>query len=248
MSRSALDRLAAAAGIAVRWRDAFGTAQRVAPPTLRAVLAAVGRPAGTQAEVADSLDALRRPPSLPRLVTAETGRSVPLPLAPGRFRLQLESGGVQDGMLVAGPDGRTLAPAVAEAGYHRLETAAGETVLAVAPPRCFDLAQLAEGPAANPRLWGLSVPLYGLRRPGDGGVGDYPALARFVAAAGAAGAAAVAISPVHAQFSADPTQVQPLCAVQPGAAERRPCRSGQSGGRVATGAAAAGAGRRTGAA
>ena len=184
MTTDPLEAQAAAAGVAVRWRDAFGVERRVAPPTLRAVL-----------------DALRGPPAVPPLVTAEVGRAEPIAIGAGPFRLRREDGGLQEGVLGTGPDGRTLAPVVAEPGYHRLETSAGEIILAVAPPRCFGLA--ASGP------WGLAVPVYGLRRAGDGGVGDYRALTRFVAAAAAAGAAAVAISPVHAQFSADPTRFSP---------------------------------------
>ena len=51
--------------------------------------------------------------------------------------------------------------------------------------------------------------LYGLRRPGDGGIGDFAALRDFVRSAASHGAAAVAISPVHAQFSADPGRFSP---------------------------------------
>lgn len=206
---SPLAQLAGAAGVAVRARDAFGTVHSVPPTTLRAVLAALGLPAETKAEVADSLAALRRPPALPPLVTAEAGQPVTLPSPAGRFRLQLESGETAAGMLARTASGAT-APPVTEPGYHRLETPAGETILAVAPPRCFGLTDLAaDEPPHGKRPWGLSVPLYGLRRPGDGGIGDYTALAAFVAAAAAQGAAAVAISPVHAPFAADPTRFSP---------------------------------------
>src|SRR5690606_24968008 len=58
-------------------------------------------------------------------------------------------------------------------------------------------------PAA--RAWGLSAQLYSLRRadPAPAGVGDFGALAELARHAGARGCDALAISPVHAMFSAD---------------------------------------------
>ena len=44
----------------------------------------------------------------------------------------------------------------------------GIVTLAVAPTRCFTFADI----ETHPRLWGLAVQLYGLRRPGDCGIGD----------------------------------------------------------------------------
>jgi 4-alpha-glucanotransferase len=77
--------------------------------------------------------------------------------------------------------------------------------LAVAPPRAFTLADAAQGA----KIWGLAVQLYALRRDGDGGIGDFAALAGFAREAAAHGADAVAISPVHAQFSNDVTRFGP---------------------------------------
>ncbi|MGH7043731.1 MAG: 4-alpha-glucanotransferase [Acetobacteraceae bacterium] len=196
--------LAAAAGVATSTQDAFGREYQISPATLRAVLAALGLPAATSAEVAWSLAALRRPFSLPPLLTAEAGSPVMLAAAAGRFRVHLEAGGIIDGCFTPDAAGRVRGPTVAELGYHRMETETGETLLAVAPRRCFGLAH-----SGGQRLWGLSVPVYGLRRAGDLGVGDYPALAQFAAAAGAYGAAAVAISPVHAAFAAEPDRFSP---------------------------------------
>ena len=81
------------------------------------------------------------------------------------------------------------------------------TTLAVTPQRCYgvsDAAGSTQGtPVSEPRLWGLGTQLYSLRRPGDGGIGDFGGLARFVRQAARRGAAAVAISPVHAMFADD---------------------------------------------
>ncbi len=59
------------------------------------------------------------------------------------------------------------------------------------------------------RAWGLAVQLYALRREGDGGVGDFAALEELAPHAAAFGASAIAISPVHAAFAADPLHCSP---------------------------------------
>ncbi len=102
-------------------------------------------------------------------------------------------------------DGRALLPAIDQPGYHHLVIGDQEATLAVAPAACFSLADVAPGR----KLWGLSAQLYGLRREGDGGIGDFAALRDLVRAAAARGAAAVAVSPVHAQFSADCDRFSP---------------------------------------
>ncbi len=116
----------------------------------------------------------------------------------------MEDGETREGRAEA-DGGGVMLPAVDLPGYHRLEIDDRETVLAAAPPRCFAL----EDAAPGRKLWGLTVQLYALRRRGDGGIGDFAALTEFVRPAAARGAAAVAISPVHAQFSADPDRFSP---------------------------------------
>ena len=75
----------------------------------------------------------------------------------------------------------------------------GEVRLIVAPERCYEPPVITSGK----RVWGIAVQLYSLRRGGDGGYGDYTALREVVRRAAERGASAVAISPVHAMFSAD---------------------------------------------
>ncbi len=188
MSDAALAALAESAGVMVRWHDVHGREHRVAPPTLRAVLAAIGLPADSDAAVAQSrrqLAATAR--HLPRLLTLDAGVDHPL----GRsWRAELESGEHLEGK-------DTLSIPVP--GYHRLEVDGDSIAVAVAPPRC----------PAPPRGWGLAAQLYGLRRHGDGGIGDFAALADLVRAAAARGAACVAASPVHALFAADASRISP---------------------------------------
>ncbi len=198
--------LATAAGLEIIWHDVNGIDRTVSDDSLRAVLAAIGLPAATDAEVADSRAMLRQETGaniLP-LVTADCHAPISLSGAPGPYRLTLESGEVITGMATAAAGGVTLAP-VATPGYHRLEFAGAETTVAVAPPRAYTLDDAASGG----RLWGLAVQLYSLRRAGDGGIGDFGALTEFVRHAARHGADAIAISPVHAQFSADITRYGP---------------------------------------
>ncbi len=205
MSDEALVRLAEAAGVAPAWTDVFGQRHAVAPPTLRAILAALDLPAANDADVAGSAKLLLgRALSLPPLVTADAGAPVSLPAPQGRYRLRLEDGRVFEGM--ATPHGQGAAiPAILEPGYHHLSLDEAETVIAVAPSRGFTVGDA----VTSGRTWGLAVQLYALRRKGDGGIGDFQGLAEFARAAGRHGAAAVAISPVHAQFSADPDRFSP---------------------------------------
>jgi len=204
LSDDALATLAEAAGVARRWKDVHGNWHDVSPETLRAVLAALDLPAGSPSDVAASLQALQAPGQLPKLVTADAGHDIVLPVAPGPYRIDFEDGGTVGGAAVASEGGATLrAPDVV--GYHTLSIGGAHTVLAVAPARCWTVADAAPGR----RPWSLAVQLYALRRAGDGGIGDFGGLRNFVRAAGSAGASAVAISPVHAQFSADPNRFSP---------------------------------------
>jgi 4-alpha-glucanotransferase len=206
VSDQALLSLAESAGLIPYWEDAFGQHQLVTPDTLRAVLAALGLPAGSDAAVRESAAELHRQRSetLQPLVTALVGQPIRLRTPAARFRLALEDGGTTEGF-AEDRDGQAEIPAIDRPGYHRLWLGAHETTLAIAPPSCFGLDELAPGR----KLWGLAVQLYSLRRAGDGGIGDFAALRDLVRAAGVHGAAAVAISPVHAQFSADPDRFSP---------------------------------------
>jgi 4-alpha-glucanotransferase len=205
MTDDPLLRLAERAGVAPRWRDVHGDWHEVAPKTLHAVLAALGLPAATAADLEASLAVVDKgSTTLPPLVTAEAGRPVAFSVAPALFRLVLEDGTLREGM-AEDRDGASVLPAIDVPGYHRLTLGAQETVLAVAPRRCLTVADASPGT----RLWLLAVQLYALRRPGDAGLGDFGALQDLIGPAAAHGAAGVAISPVHAQFSADPDRFSP---------------------------------------
>jgi 4-alpha-glucanotransferase len=203
---TALTELAEAAGLASRWTDYRNEKHEVTEESLRAVLAALGLPALSPSDIAQSRELLAHAESgLPPLITATAGEPVALPVAPGPFVLTPEGGTRRHGRSEARAGGGALLPAVPEPGYHRLETGGGQTTLAVAPRRGFTIADAA--PDARP--WALAVQLYALRRRGDAGLGDFEALRELAGPAARHGAAGIAISPVHAQFSADPDRFSP---------------------------------------
>lgn len=209
MSEERLDALTEAAGLIGEWQDSKGCTHRLDDATRRELLAGLGFPAENASEIDASLERLRPPASpahWPPLITAEQGRGTALPsvLPEGtRYVLVLENGERREGRL---PRAGELPP-VETPGYHRLQIGDSVRTLAVAPPRCFTLADACD--RETPRQWGLAAQLYALRRPGDGGIGDTLALERLVRHAAEAGAAAVAISPTHAMFSADVTRYSP---------------------------------------
>jgi len=215
MSDVHLSALAQAAGLATHWTDAFGQAQQVGEDSLRAVLRALHLPAGTAAECRDSLAELQAPAGLPALLTACAGQPTGLPAGTFRagdaYQLQPENGTLLSGRLAAGPNGHLYLAAVAGTGYHQLSCRGLQTTLAVAPQRCFGVTDALQGqPATGQALpWGLAAQLYSLRRPHDGGLGDFTALEALARAAAAQKASALAISPVHAMFSADPGRFSP---------------------------------------
>jgi 4-alpha-glucanotransferase len=202
-----LHELAYAAGIEVHWRDVNGIDQRVSDDSLRAVLATLDFPAENGHQIRDSMHALRHEAehAARPLITTDLGLPTPVNGPPGPYRITLESGQVLTGHAELGHNGRAELPGLHETGYHRLEFNDASTVIAVAPPRAYTL----EDAAGGRKLWGLAVQLYALRQDGDGGIGDFAALASFAKAAATHGADALAISPVHALFSADLNRFSP---------------------------------------
>ena len=197
------------AGLSTRWRDAFGRYHDVTPDDLRAILAALDLDVSSDAQARERIAALQAEAAMPPpTLTGEAGQTLLLPTAPGPWRLEAEDGAVTSGNAAAdGGRASLLLPTVP--GYYRLEIGGHEITVAVAPERCFTVADALASSGRAPRGWGLAQQLYALRRPGDGGVGDFAALAGFVREAASYGAAAVTISPVHAQFSADPDRFSP---------------------------------------
>ncbi|HSC17742.1 MAG TPA: 4-alpha-glucanotransferase [Rhizomicrobium sp.] len=205
MSDESLRRLARAAGLQVEWTDSEGRPLEVAPDTLRAVLRALGYPADSPKDVEDSrerIDEAAR--QLPPLITAHPHGVVPLGSV-GRARLQLEDGSWRGLPLVPRETGGAGIQAPDSIGYHRLELDDSTHILAVAPPRCYGIGDVAPGR----RLAGIAVQIYSLCGGHSEGFGDFAALAEFAHEAGDLGVDAIAVSPTHARFASRPESISP---------------------------------------
>ncbi|HKU99645.1 MAG TPA: 4-alpha-glucanotransferase [Vineibacter sp.] len=208
MSDRALTALARAAGVLVRWRDAFGNERTVSPETQRALLSAIGLAAGTPGQIRESRSALRlnaTHPGLPKLITADIGTPTALPATAAgsrRYRLECEDGHQIDGILPDGP-GMVLPP-LNTYGYHRLILGDEVSTLAVAPHHGFGIRDA----LGHERACGLAAQLYSLRRAADDDIGDYGTLG-MLAQAVAPSADALVVSPVHALFNNDPARFSP---------------------------------------
>ena len=179
MSDETLNALATKAGLQTDWIDAEGEPRTVSPETLRKVLDALGLRAGSAREIGEStakLDEQKREP--PPLVTAWAGETF-----------------MAGGQVLTAPE---------SPGYHPIQIGGVETMLAVAPPRCFEIADLSER-----RLAGLGVQLYALRGGHSAGFGDFAALAEFSREAAKHGIDAIGVSPTHALFPADHSHISP---------------------------------------
>ncbi|TCV97321.1 4-alpha-glucanotransferase [Luteibacter rhizovicinus] len=203
-----LARLAELAGVDVRWRDAHDQAQVVRPDTLRAVLRALDLPADSSGDIDASLDRVEREregKQMPALITAEAGKPLNVPAAGRgrRYRVTTDIGTT----LIEGelPTGATSIDALLVPGYYRLQLGDEDVALAVAPSRAFGV----EDVRGADRPWGVAVQMAALRRPGDGGIGDFSALEQCARAAAEKGADALAISPLHAMFAAAPERYSP---------------------------------------
>jgi 4-alpha-glucanotransferase len=193
MSEQVVRARARAAGLAIDWVDAMGRPQQVKTEALRRIL--------------DSLDVPQDGSDVRPLVTARLGARIDVPglsaEADTPAELVLEDGSVR-GVTIRGGK-RATVPAIGVAGYHHLRFVNREITLAVAPARCVTLEEVGSGR----RLWGVAAQVYGLRRTGDGGIGDAGAVRDLAQAAARHGADAVALSPLHSLFAADPARHSP---------------------------------------
>lgn len=190
MIDQAIERLARAAGISIDWEDADSTARRVSPESLRLVLSGLGFACDSEAQCREST-AILADLAKPSCRVLQAGEAITGLY--GTAQLVSEDGTRRDLDLAT-------EPRVDAIGYHRLEWAGGELPIAVAPPRCIEI-------AAGTRPWGTAAQIYSLRDQQP--FGDFGSLGDFVAQAGHAGADAVMMSPVHALFTTDPSRYSP---------------------------------------
>lgn len=238
-NRDPLARLADLYGIEPNYVDIWNRRHPTRPDTRRALLDAMGVPAATPSEVAESLRRAEERPwrrtLAPVWVFGEGEPLVPTFTISGNgpssviWRLIQENGEVTEGRAKIGdlpavashaldgtrygrhrlPLGKGLAP-----GYHRLSlTTAGGRSSAV---ECESSVIVAPARCYTPgegnqrsRLWGFSLQLYALRSRRNWGMGDFGDLARLAVFAKQTGADTIGINPIHALFPADPGHYGP---------------------------------------
>lgn len=203
---AALLALAHAAGLDTQWIDAFGQRHQVRDEILRRMLGALELPCGCPAQISESRHWLEHEAQQAgaRMVVAQADEAPVFPhRGPTAYRLALDGGGQCSGSAEHIGNGMVRIAPVNRPGYHGLSIGGVERVLAVSPQRCPSVEALA---GRRGRHWGVAAQVYSLRgRP----AGHYSLLARLAEHAGGQGAAAVAISPVHAMFSAAPQRFSP---------------------------------------
>lgn len=210
MTDEAIRDLARRAGIAVEWNDYAGRPKTVAPGVLRHMLDALGLRSASRGDLLNSRRLLQRKSTvqeLPPLITATAGRPTRLDVGgtePQGARITLETGDSRY-LTLAPVRGRLRVPAVSEIGYHRLAIEDRELVLAVAPNRCH----MFDDAVPDARLWGIAAQVYALRQRNDGGIGDAAGISALARSAGERGADALALSPLHALYSAAPGHFGP---------------------------------------
>lgn len=218
-SRSSLQDLAHAYGVATEFWDWKGNHIRVSDDSIRAVLGALEVPCANDAEVEASLTRRDEEPwrqVVPPVVVLRAGgdHEVTVHLPRGAkigATLHLENGESRDldvAAVEAEPrevDGTTVAPSTVllpddlPLGYHQLAVRDGSnrdaatTTVIVTPDRL----ELPEALRTD-RAWGLTTQLYSLRSEQSWGLGDAADLAELGTWAARQGADFVLINPLHA--------------------------------------------------
>ena len=103
------------------------------------------------------------------------------------------------------PRAAIILPPMQEAGYHQIEIGPLQLRSLLLRRRCVTISDI----TAGRRVWGLAAQIYGLRSPGDCGIGDMAGAVALGRAAAALQADALALSPTHALFAADPNHFSP---------------------------------------
>ena len=206
---SSVKGLAEKVGLQVDWTDAAGDPKRVKDADLRRVLGAIGYSAESDSEIAASLERQRAEERSVRFVSVNLGEDMVLPLKgnpPAAVELVLGDGRIVPlDTQAEGGRLRVMTSLVDAPGYHTLHFGKEDYTVALAPRRCFGVGDAAPGRS----LWGASVQVPALRGQRDTAFGDFGSLRDAAEAFGSAGADALAISPTHALFPADPSRSSP---------------------------------------
>lgn len=221
-----LTALARLHGVETTLPDRAGKPQTVSARVLKGVLAALGVPAATEAEVARAIAdhepgrwrevlppvLVRRASELPG--TIEIRLRTTLDAKRLRWRVQDESGIEEEGAFRpqdlpllathdAGGSGlalrRLALPVCPEPGYHRIELCDGEERLAQTVfVVCPDMAYQPDAIAGSSRVWGPAVRLATVRSSRNWGIGDFTDLRILIGQWAARGAGAIGVEALHA--------------------------------------------------
>ncbi len=199
---SSLRSLAVAAGLQPEWQDAARRRQTVADDALRAILACLGHPSGSEKQIAESLAAIEtRNAQGVRFLSVDVGDPIRLTSkVSGNAEFTFEDGTTRS---VTVDDGE-LSP-ISRSGYHKFEINGEVIEILVAPRRCYTIADALPGR----KLWAPAVQIPSLRTDAPKAFGDFGSLADAARAFGERGADALAISPTHALFPADASRYSP---------------------------------------
>ena len=226
-----LDRLAEVYHIEPDYTDIWRRHHVVGAETKRALLEAMGVPAGSDAEVRASLTAIDEKMvalTLPQVVVEREGEPIMLPLSSDfgeraklSWTIVTEAGERQEGQtaiddlpMIEQTEGCTRPslslPADLPLGYHRCSVVVddeviGETSVIVTPKRAYWPDDLDR----KGGLVGVTAPLYGLRSGRNAGLGDFSDLSALAGTLAPLGAAFVGINPVHALFPSQPHRISP---------------------------------------
>ncbi len=237
-----LSLLCEVAGVDPAYTDAWERPHRAPDASIIAMLAALGLPAATDAEMITSAGVaaarLWRPGLEPvtflnhgnrvvriGFVVAEADRAQPL-----RWTLTEEDGVEQTGEFSL-RDAREIArkgegadalvrvaldlPLLLGVGVHRLLARVGPLGAPETQAAVIVAPRRCAWPKALQRgkkVWGLTTQLYALRSGRNWGVGDFTDLAHLVEVAARLGADFVGINPLHADFPAEPNRISPYAA------------------------------------
>ncbi|MEA2857942.1 MAG: 4-alpha-glucanotransferase [Methylobacteriaceae bacterium] len=210
-----IERLAELLGIARGYTDVHDNQNATPEETKRAIIAAFGLDLSSASAARDSLAAMERVRAalVAPLVTPDTYGTIPVRAAPGTdvdWQVGLEDGGTRQGRArVEHQDrGNVLWLDNLPDGYHKVVARAGdahaESLLIVAPGRCYQPDQLERG-----RAWGLTCQVASLRGSNDIGIGNLSAVAELAKSAGRHGASFLGLSPLHALFASDRSKISP---------------------------------------